>query len=182
MVWVLLVLAGVSWVVVSLIRVGEGDAAMPGGSGTGTRLPVAKKGPSTSARLAPTLVEVWGTARTRLGPAARTFGRNLVRDGRVAFAVAADGLRGLGRAGARAGTLTAEAFRRRQLAGSTYPARRRCRGEMTRRAARYEVTERPWLTRMSSTVQLAMLVAIGAVLVAGAVTLAALVVAQLITS
>jgi hypothetical protein len=192
MVWVLLALAAVSWVVVSSIRMGQGDTAGPPGSVRGADIPLPRQD-RTEVPLAPTPGQILRTAHRRLGPGAAAFGQAWAADWRVARAVAVDGMHGLARLGGRTyrsarehvearrhPTTPAMATRERRVA--TMPSRtlQRRRSSVAGPATWYEVRERPWRTRVSALIELIMLVSVVGIVVAGAVAAAGVTVAQLV--
>src|SRR5262245_59507081 len=121
MVLVFLALAAVSWVVVSSIRVGQGNTASSPDAGLGT--PFRLGGGDRADALAPSPKQFLRSAQRVVGSWAVGLGPALARDWRVAKAVALDGLRGAARLASRR--------RRSVLAGP---------------ATWYEVQERPWRT------------------------------------
>jgi hypothetical protein len=182
MVWVFLALAAVSWVVVSSIRIGQGNAA---------NIPLTGQD-RTDQPLAPSPNQILRTAHRRFAAWVVGLGPELAREWPVARSVAIDGLHAVERAALRArraATERPEVRRRTESAVrptkrlvSTMPRRipRRRRSVIAGPATWYEVNERPWRTRMAAMIELVMLVSVVGIAVAGAVAAAGVTVVQLV--
>jgi hypothetical protein len=182
MVWVLLAVGAVSWVVVSSIRVGQGNTA---------NIPLTGRD-GTDEALAPTPSQILRTAQRRAGAWAMRLGPQLARDWPVARSVAIDGLHAVERVALRVRRAAAErpevrrrtesAVRPTKRLVSTMPRRtpRRRRSIVAGPATWYEVKEQPWRTRIAAVIELVMLVSVVGIAVAGAVAAAGVTVVQLV--